>query len=405
MCIAAASSGAADRDRLHFLAETLDGELLGAQRPDVPFNPASVVKVGTSLWAIERVGAGHRYSTSFGHTGTLNRAERQIDGSLVVQGGGDPDFQAENAFLAARELNRLGIRAVTGDLLVAGTFWMGWENGAGRRISDPQTRAIVMGERLRRALDPTRWDETIKASWRGFCERRSWPLESPANLVIRGRVRHRATVDHDPILRHRSNPLAVLLKRFNTYSNNDLIRVADGLGGVRALETYLRKRLDAAPEKLEISTASGEGRNRMTARVVVRLMREFLAAATEAGLQPDDLLPVPGCDPGPTMRMFPRLVSGDHQHSVVCKTGTLTTTDGGVAVLSGSFRSRDRGIVLFCVAAPRIGRELTRWRRLEQDWLLHLIATHGGAEPFECTRGFPFSDSFAKVERVALSPG
>jgi D-alanyl-D-alanine carboxypeptidase/D-alanyl-D-alanine-endopeptidase (penicillin-binding protein 4) len=400
-----AAGEAADRDRLHFLAETLDGEVLTSQQPDTTFNPASVVKVGTSLWALERVGAGHRYSTTFGYAGSLDGAGHRIDGSLVVQGGGDPDFQVENAFLVVRELNRLGVRSVSGDLLVVGTFWTGWENGAGRRISDPQTRAMVMGERLRRALDPTLWDSAIEASWRGICDRRGWSEESTPSLVIRGRIRHRAAVDYEPILRHRSNPLAVLLKRFNTYSNNDLIRVADGLGGVRALESYLRQRLDAAPQELEISTASGEGRNRMTARVAVRLMREFLAAMADAGLQPDELLPVPGCDPGPTMRMFPRLVSGKFQHTVVCKTGTLTTTDGGVAVLCGSFTSRDRGVVLFCVAAPRTGRELTRWRRLEQDWLLDLIASNGGAKSIECTQSFPFSDSFATVERTPRPGG
>jgi D-alanyl-D-alanine carboxypeptidase/D-alanyl-D-alanine-endopeptidase (penicillin-binding protein 4) len=395
----------ADRDRLLFLAETLDGQLLTAQRPDEPFNPASVVKVGTSLWALERLGARHRYTTSFAYTGTLEKANRRIDGSLVIRGGGDPDFQVENAFLVAREFNRLGIHEVTGDLLISGSFWMGWENGAERRISDPQTRAVVMGKRLRAAFDPKQWDSTIKASWKGTCARRGWPEKPAPILNVRGQVRHRAAIEATPFLQHLSNPLAVLLKRFNTYSNNDLIRVADGLGGVRALEAFLRQRLEASEAELEISTASGEGRNRMTARVVVRLMRSFLASVRAAGLQADDLLPVPGCDPGPTMRMFPRLASGEYQHTVVCKTGTLTSTDGGVAVLSGSFTSRDRGTVIFCVAAPRTGRELTRWRRLEQDWLLDLIAANGGAESLRCMQELPYSDTFASVSKASRSGG
>ena len=47
---------AADRDRLLFHAETLEGAVLESRGADTPFNPASLIKVGTSLWALERLG-------------------------------------------------------------------------------------------------------------------------------------------------------------------------------------------------------------------------------------------------------------------------------------------------------------------------------------------------------------
>jgi D-alanyl-D-alanine carboxypeptidase len=143
----------------------------------------------------------------------------------------------------------------------------------------------------------------------------------------------------------------------------------------------------------------------MTARLAVALMREFLELADAQGLAVEELLPVPGCDPGPTRRMFPRLLSGEYERAVACKTGTLTTTDGGVVVLAGTFRSRDSGVVVFCVAAPRTGRQLTRWRRLEQEWVLDLIGRSGGAEPFECGAEFPLSDAFAVVVADPRSGG
>jgi D-alanyl-D-alanine carboxypeptidase len=40
---------AADRDRLLYQVETAEGTVLFSQRPDARFNPASVVKVGSSL--------------------------------------------------------------------------------------------------------------------------------------------------------------------------------------------------------------------------------------------------------------------------------------------------------------------------------------------------------------------
>ena len=400
LMLLALPAAAADRDRLLYHAETLAGEVVISRDADVPFNPASVVKAGTTLWALERLGAGYRYATVFGSTGPPNPSRGRIVGSLVVEGGGDPDFQVENALLAVHALNGMGLREVTGDLVVEGPFFMGWENGIERRSTDPTRRLLAMGERLRAVLEPARWQPSTRSAWLDLCARHGLDDERPPRLRVAGAVRIGAPPTSLPLLIHRSNPLATLLKRFNTYSNNDLIRVADNLGGVGPLVTFLRTRLGAAPADIHLATASGQGRNRITARLVVGLIRELGAAAARQGLDLTDLLPVPGCDPGPTRRMFPKLVAGPHAHSVVCKTGTLTTTDGGVAVLAGAFTSPSLGTVLFCVAAPGSDHQQTRWRRLEQEWLLDLVDRAGGAVPFGCGGDLPFSDSEATVEIV-----
>jgi len=59
----AAAGAASDQDRLVFHAETASGETVASQLADLPFNPASVVKVATSLWALESLGPDHRYSS------------------------------------------------------------------------------------------------------------------------------------------------------------------------------------------------------------------------------------------------------------------------------------------------------------------------------------------------------
>jgi hypothetical protein len=142
----------------------------------------------------------------------------------------------------------------------------------------------------------------------------------------------------------------------------------------------------------------------MTARLAVGLMRLFMSAAKRHGSAVENLLPVLGCDPGPTRRMFPRLVSGRWEHTQVVKTGTLTTTDGGVVVLAGTFGNARHGDVVFCVAARNTGRELTRWRRIEQEWLLHLVEKSGGADEVECADELPFSDTYAIIERLDEIP-
>lgn len=398
--LGALPGSAADRDHLLYHAETLDGRVLSSHGADVLFNPASVVKVGTSLWALERYGPDYRFRTVFGVDGSWDRATGQLDGELVVEGWGDPDFQVENVFLVAQRLNQIGLKRVRGGLRIDGAFWIGWENGVERRVVGPRDRADLMGRRLRAALDPRRWSATTRASWEAFCARRGWDPADPPRVEIVGPVRAGLPDGWSPVVLHLSNPLPNVLRRFDVYSNNDIVRIAEVLGGSRALEDFLESRLQVASDAVDISTASGERRNRITARNAVNLLRVFAETLAGFGLNSQDVLPVIGCDPGSTKRKFPRLAGPQHVGSLAVKTGTLTTTDGGVAVLAGYFQTPNGEAVLFCVAAPGSGQQELHWRSLQQEWLLDLIEQAGGAVQHPCGPDLPFSDTFAEADWV-----
>jgi D-alanyl-D-alanine carboxypeptidase len=203
-----------------------------------------------------------------------------------------------------------------------------------------------------------------------------------------------------PLVVHESNPLPDILRRFNVYSNNDIVRIADGLGDMGEFEAFVIARLGLDPGRIELATASGERRNRMSVRQMVALLNELRKDAAEQGLELYELLPVIGCDPGATRRMFPSLAASPLTGTVVCKTGTLTNTDGGVAVFSGTFTGSDGGFVTFAIAAPGAGGRLQHWRRLQQRWVLSLIEARGGAVPVPCGKPLPFSDTFAEVEAL-----
>jgi len=102
--------------------------------------------------------------------------------------------------------------------------------------------------------------------------------------------------------------------------------------------------------------------------------------------------------------MFPALANDPLGPRAVVKTGTLTTTDGGVVVLAGAFSNSDLGTVFFCVAATRTGREIARWRSAEEVWLLGLMKTLAGAEPRPCGPELPFSSSDAIVVENGAQP-
>ncbi|MCD4750234.1 MAG: D-alanyl-D-alanine carboxypeptidase [Thermoanaerobaculales bacterium] len=405
MLIPAAVAGAAD-PRLIYHSATDQGQEIWSSGADTLFNPASVVKVATTLLALERLGPESRYLTTFGCRGPCGVEEGRLIGDLVVAGGGDPDFHPENAWLVAHELRRLGIQSITGDLVITGSFWMGWEHGVEGREMDLERRSMLTGGRLRAALDPELWNQTLKATWEDAAPRHGWNEASPPAVRIGGSVSaevedREKTVQ---ILEHRSNPLRVILRRFNTFSNNDIVRIAQPFGGPRAVQAFLRALSGGLQGRVEVATASGEKVNRMTARQVIRLLWALRDLGLRLGFEPADLFPVPGCDPGPTPRMFPRLAEGPAARTAVVKTGTLTNTDGGVAVLAGYFESKTRGPVAFCVAAPGAGGELRKWRLVEQEWLLDLMAFLGGALPYECGAALPLSDAFAQVKVIRKEP-
>ncbi len=394
--VAGASS---DFDRLHFIAVG-PGEVLSSQKADQAVNPASVVKIGTSLWALDRLRAGHRYRTVVGFVGTWDRGTGILDGDLVIRGGGDPDFQWENAYLVARELNRMGLHRVEGRVRIQGSFWFGWEHGVETRLLEPRQRGERMGRRLIAALDPARWDRSHENTWQAMCLRRGWNAGERPLVEVTGGVRVSDLGEVVPLVVHDSNPLPDILRRFNVYSNNDIVRIADGLGDITEFEAYVSARLGLESGGIELTTASGERRNRMSVRQMVALLSELRDEAAEQGLELHELLPVIGCDPGATRRMFPSLAASPLTGTVTCKTGTLTNTDGGVAVLAGTFTGPENQPVSFAIAAPRAGGRLQSWRQVQQRWVLSLIEDQGGAVPVPCGKPLPFSDTFAEVETV-----
>ena len=91
-----------DLDRQGVLFETLDGEKLLSYNVDCPFNPASVVKLATSVVAIERLGVDYRYGTGFYTNGRFSPETGELVGDLVVVGAADPMMTTENLRVSKR---------------------------------------------------------------------------------------------------------------------------------------------------------------------------------------------------------------------------------------------------------------------------------------------------------------
>ena len=87
-----------------------------AQQHTEPFNPASTLKLVTSLAALELLGPGHLWRTEVYSSGTLR--DGVLHGNLYLRGGGDPALVTEKLWLLLHRVQALGIGRIAGDIVL-----------------------------------------------------------------------------------------------------------------------------------------------------------------------------------------------------------------------------------------------------------------------------------------------
>ena len=354
------------------LVETLDGRTVYEQASDQQYNPASAIKLATALAALRTFGPRHRFTTVVWTTGTFDAQAGTVTGDLIVSGR-DPSFRDEHAVLLARELNRLGVRTVTGDLIVAPKFTLNFSPSSQRS-----------GERLYDTLDATRRPASAARAW---LESRAAlgdgeSLQTTPSVAVMGAVYVLPVpAGARMLVTHRSSPLADVLKVLLCYSNNFMAdRLGDQLGGADGLQRFLIREAGVAPSDVRLSSTSGLGVNRLSPRSMMKVYKELRAELAKHNLTPADVMPVAGVDPGTLQKRFTSDVS---RASVIAKTGTLGRTDGGASALVGQMRTAGGETLLFVIFNQRG----SVWRfRAQQDALVtSLQLQHGGPAAFAYT--------------------
>ncbi|HEX8070405.1 MAG TPA: D-alanyl-D-alanine carboxypeptidase [Pyrinomonadaceae bacterium] len=358
--------------RLGLLVETTDGQVVKEYGADEQFNPASAVKLATALDALHTFGPQYRFATVIWTDGQLDPATGTINGNLIVSGR-DPSFHYEHAVMLARELNRLGIRTVTGDLIVAPQFTMNFS-----------WSARASGENFYDTLDAERRPAAAARAW--FEERTTFndieSLETTPSVAVLGAV-YVAPVPPGArqLLTHRSSPLVDILKVLLCYSNNFMAeRLGDALGGPTGVERFLVTEVGLRPEDVRLASTSGLGINRLSPRSMMKVYRTLVAELKEHNLRPSDIMPVAGVDPGTLQKRF---TVGAARGSVVGKTGTLGRSDGGVSALVGQMRTQTGETLYFVIFNQR--GSVYRFRQMQEAIVSETQYARGGPAPFTYT--------------------
>lgn len=95
--------------------ESGSGKIMEAMNEAVAQPPASVAKAVTSFYALDRLGAGFRYTTRVMATGPVQNG--RLQGDLILVGSGDPSLDTDRLGELAQALAARGIKEISGRYL------------------------------------------------------------------------------------------------------------------------------------------------------------------------------------------------------------------------------------------------------------------------------------------------
>ena len=98
------------------------GEVLVSQNADELLVPASNTKLVSTAAALYHLGAEYRFRTLFAIPKD-SRKGAKVSGDLFIKGFGDPTLMTKDLFGIADELAMLGLKEITGDLVIDNSFF------------------------------------------------------------------------------------------------------------------------------------------------------------------------------------------------------------------------------------------------------------------------------------------
>lgn len=311
------------------LIESEDGSTIYASHnPNVTFNPASLIKLSTTLASLKNLGAEYRFQTHVLMDGYVDKSGT-LQGSLNVQGS-DPTFGDAGANMIAIELKKHGIKKVSKTVSVTPDFCFNFTD-VPEEAADRLIKVLKIG--------------------------------NPKPVVSE-------TSTGENLLTVNSNPLKDILLYMNAHSSNFIAeRLGAMIGGPEGLQKFLVDQVGLPSDQVTIARTSGREHNRMTPRGLLAVIRGLMDEAKKQGLQPSDVMAVASDDSGTLRR---RLAGTGLEGSVVAKTGTLThEVDGGMASLAGIVYTKNAGPVLFAILDQ--GNRIAENRQLEDQLLSEVV--------------------------------
>jgi serine-type D-Ala-D-Ala carboxypeptidase/endopeptidase (penicillin-binding protein 4) len=302
--------------------QSTNGTMLASHNGTKPIAAASLTKIATTLAALETWGTNYQFVTKVSTTGKI--VGNTLEGDLIIQGSTDPLFVWEEAIALGNAINRLGINRVQGNLIVTRGFYMNFG-------TNPRETITL----LRRAINASTWTPEIIRAYKATNSELPQPRVIISGKSLYGDISGNTT----PLIEHSSLPLWQILKRMNTFSNNDMAEMlGTSLGGGRAIAQKVGN-ITGLPDEIRLINSSGLGQqNQISPRATVAMLIATQNLAQAQGLSLADLFPSSECHCG-------TIKNRNLPIGTIAKTGTLSD----VSSLGGVLQTRDRGTVWFTI--------------------------------------------------------
>lgn len=328
-------------------------QVVADNQSKTPLSAASLTKIATTLAALTAWGPDQQFPTLV--SATAQPENGVLNGDLIVQGSGDPLFVWEEAIALANALEAMGIKQVTGNLVIAGEFAMNFE-----------TNPTAAGNLLKRGMNSALWNNEARNQFAALpagTPRPSLQIAGTVQSVSPQQAQQRSIV---PLVRHQSLPLSQILKAMNSYSNNAMSEMlAAKLGGGPEVAQTAAAAAYVPPEEIQLINGSGLGNeNRISPRAATAMLLAIQASLQPQQLNVADVFPVMGRDRG-TLRSR-RIPAG-----AALKTGTLNNVSSLAGVLPTA-----RGPVWFAII--NVGAADLQTLHNQQDILLQRLEQQWG---------------------------
>lgn len=313
---------------------------------------ASLSKVITSAWALEKLGADFRFSSEI----FLNPVQAGGLYDVYLKTNYDPIVNIEKLLYLMAQMNQAGVRQIRHLVIDESTrIYLGVLSNPHTELTNTPISTNETVENLRLIFNSKNWAEktrTAKANVEVWARSRNINLTIPNEFAV-------ASVGYKPSseivvssyatkLKISSAPLFKYLKNINVSSNN---YVSDSLfaylGGASAFKKFQTEKLRLDAQSLQVYTGSGlsvsssgfRQDNLGTCFSMIRVLGFLKNKAYEAQLNLGALLLNPSLDQDGTFDTHSK-----YQNAVVLKTGRLYEVP---ALNLAGYVSTSRGMVSF----------------------------------------------------------
>lgn len=330
----------------------------GDKNMDEKFPLASISKVVTSLWAIEKLGADYRFQTKL-HVNKIGADTYDVH----IEGSRDPIFGRNASYFVISELNRQNINVKKiENLTFDENFLLDWLAEESPRVAgdtpyydtiEKQTAAVrnsLLAD-FSSAFKKDKYAELkAKAAKAGI-----QMAAAPTIDVRRVEFKPKASFAKGPnttTLLYQSAPLHIILKRMNNQSNN---YIADhlywNLGGTTEFNKFVQALLSLDKDDIEFYLGSGNNANYIidpnkniyneaTCKTMVKVLYRMNTTLSESGYNLSDVMAVAGMDRASTVASY----GGNFTDTTTVKTGSVNKAK----TLAGTVSTKN-GVIFFAV--------------------------------------------------------